>query len=28
VKYEEIDALWYRKKDAARAMVEAVKARA
>jgi ferredoxin len=27
-KYEEIDALWYRDKDAARAMVEAVKARA
>ena len=27
-KYEEIDALWYRDKDAARAMVEAVKSRA
>ena len=27
-KYEEIDALWYRDKEAARAMVEVVKARA
>ena len=27
-KYEEIDTLWYRDKDAARAMVEAVKAKA
>ena len=26
VSYEEIDALWYRDKDAARAMVQAVKA--
>jgi hypothetical protein len=26
VRYEEIDALWYRDKDAARAMVQAVKA--
>jgi NAD-dependent dihydropyrimidine dehydrogenase PreA subunit len=28
VKYEEIDALWYREQDAARAMVQAVKAQA
>jgi len=27
-KYEEIDALWYRDKDAARAMVEVVKTKA
>jgi ferredoxin len=27
-KYEEIDALWYRDKDAARAIVDTVKARA
>jgi hypothetical protein len=28
VKYEEIDALWYRDKEAARAMVDTVKPRA
>jgi hypothetical protein len=27
-KYEEIDALWYRDKDAARVIVDTVKARA
>jgi hypothetical protein len=28
IKYEAIDALWYRDKDAARAMVQAVQAQA